>query len=291
MALTRRQLLGLSLGSTAAALAGVAYLQDESMSPALPKESQLLADFHCHPGNTYSQEDLVAMLSSSGLVGLTVFNTKMDSNVLTYEQALQLPGVQEIDQGMLARIEFNGSKGYFTRTQEVVAGIHHILAVGFEGNYFPQYEDPRKAVEDIHRRNGVAILNHPYVTPDHAARIVKYRFITADEEMKVIELCQLVDEIEVFNAQCLNPTLGIIVPNMKTANSRAVELAAKHDFKGISATDTHIRLEQVKHCGIYISEKNLSIDRIKDNIQTGNFDNSCKRYISRLSFARGMFGI
>ena len=91
MRLTRRQLLGLSLGSVATLASGIVYLQDESMSPAPAKDGQLLTDLHCHPGNTYSQSELVAMLSSPGLVGLTVFKTNGDSHILTYEQAVQLP--------------------------------------------------------------------------------------------------------------------------------------------------------------------------------------------------------
>jgi len=78
---------------------------------------------------------------------------------------------------------------------------------------------------------------------------------------------------------------------MKVANLWAGELAVEHGFKGTIATDTHFRLDQVKHCGIYIPEKDLSIDRIKEDLRTGNFDHTCQRYISRLSFARGMFGI
>ena len=116
MRLTRRQLLGLSLGSVATLASGIVYLQDESMSPAPAKDGQLLTDLHCHPGNTYSQQDLVAMLSSPGLVGLTFFKSESSDKLFTYEQAVKLPGVQEIDRGLLARIESSGSIGYFTKS-------------------------------------------------------------------------------------------------------------------------------------------------------------------------------
>lgn len=69
MALTRRQLLGLSLGS-AAALAGVTYLRDESMSPAPIREGKVLCDFHAHPCKNNDLDDLVARLGTPGLVGL-----------------------------------------------------------------------------------------------------------------------------------------------------------------------------------------------------------------------------
>lgn len=266
------------------------------MQPAPQKEGKILADLHAHLGNRYVHDKVIQMLSSPGLVGLSHINNVL--RILIYEKAIHLSGVKEIDKNMLAEINIAGETGYFCRTQEVIAGSAHILALGFEGDYFKKEDydnDPRKAVEKIHQRNGLAILNHPYVTPNPEARILKYRFINDKEEkVTLYDLCEMVDEIEVFNAQNINPLYGIVVPNMKKANILAEDLAVSN-HKGIACSDAHFRLEQVKICGIYLDEKDLCIEKIKEDIKKGNFERygNAKEgpYVTRRSFFRGMFGI
>lgn len=264
------------------------------MKPAPVREGRLLADLHCHPGNFYAREEILKILCSPGIVGLTFYNGSRTK--LLYEQAVGLPGVCEIDKKFLARIDSPFGTGYFIRTQEVAVGkdnLFHILAVGFTGEYLPftpnSYPDPRRAVEEIHRRKGIAILNHPYVVPDREARIIKYRLTNAEEERTIEDLCTMVDEIEVFNAQCINPTFGVIVPNMNQANARVGFLQRKYNFRGTVSSDAHNRLEQVKVCGIYVDEKDLSVERLKEDLRQGNFQNDYHCYVSRYSFVRGMF--
>lgn len=264
------------------------------MQPAPVKEGKILLDPHTHPGNYFKLEKIRRMLASPGIVGLSHING--ETRILFYEKAVTLPGVKEIDKGMLAEINFEGKKGYFLRTQEVIAGFAHILALGFEGDYFPNYDDPRKAVEEIHRRNALAILNHPYVTPNLKARIIKYRFINDNDEKRIVfELSQMVDEVEAFNAQNINPLGGLIVPNMKKANEQAEEIVIGGGFKWVAASDAHFRLEQVKICGIYLDLEDLCMEKIREDIKKGNFERygDAKEgpYVNRRSFFRGMFRI
>ncbi len=291
MKLTRRQFLaltglGITVGTTGI---GYAYLNDEKMEPAPRKSGRIITDLHCHPAHYKDDKATLEMLCSPGIVGLTFINHGKTGNILTYGDALKrFSGlVEEIDKGQLARIK--NTSGYFARTQEITGDTFHILAVGFSGDYLPNYIDARKTVEEIHKRGGLAILNHPEVTPDREARVVKYRFVNDKERKQRDELCEMVDEIEIFNAQNINPTFGLIVPNMKKANDDAEVLARGYDFKGIVTTDTHHRLEQPKICGIYIDERDLCLEKLKDDIKTGNFDNSYRRYVSKLSFVLGMF--
>jgi len=288
----RRKFLKITgIGTVTLVTCSYFYLNDERMERAPLRNGKVIADLHTHPANYKSDQETLEMLCSPGLVGLANINDKR-ANLLTYEQALKrFSGmVEEIDRGLLAKIKTPLGKAYFTRTQEITGGTHHILAVGFRGDYLPNYRDTRKAVEEVHKRNGIAILNHPYVTPNKDASVIKYRFITAKEENAIKELCEMVDEVEVFNAQCINPTLGIVVPNMKKANGRAEELVKNYGFKGTVSTDTHLRMDQPKMCGIYIDEDGLCIDKLKEDIKTGNFDNDHRQYVSRWSFAMGMFG-
>ncbi|MBT6774053.1 hypothetical protein HOA91_01655 [Candidatus Woesearchaeota archaeon] len=265
------------------------YLNDEKMKRAPKRNGKIIADLHTHPANYKNDQVTLDMLCSPGIVGLSFINHGRKNGILTYENTLKrfLGLVEEIDENKLARVK--GTSGYFARTQEITGDAFHILAVGCEGEYLPNYTDARQTVEEIHKKNGVAILDHPYVTPNHGAKVIKYRLLNKEEEKVAKELCEMVDEVEIFNAQNINPTFGIIVPNMKKANERAEVLIKDYGFKGIVASDTHFRLEQAKVCGIYVDEKELSIERLKEDIKTGNFDNSYRRYVSKMSFGLGMF--
>jgi len=276
-------------GISAAALAVGSnfYLNDEKMERAPIREGRILADLHTHPSSSGEDEETLEMLCAPGIVGLSY--TMFNSTLLTYENCLErFSGlIEEIDKGMLARIK--SGPGYIARTQEFHESPHHILGVGFEGGYIRDHKDSRKSVEEIHKRGGIAILNHPYATPNKSAKVVKYRFINAEEEKMMRELCDMVDEVEIFNSQCINPTLGIIVPNMKKNNRKAEILASEYGFKGTVSTDAHRRMDQPKICGIYLGEEGLCTEKIMHDIRTGNFDNDYKKYVSRYSFARGMF--
>ncbi|MDI6737492.1 MAG: PHP-associated domain-containing protein [Nanoarchaeota archaeon] len=243
-------------------------------------KGKILADLHCHPGRNNSAEDLAEMLSW-GITGLASFSAT--SGYLSYEDAMQLPNVREIDLGLFAEIEYNGKKGYFARAQEVSAGFH-ILALGCYNTIHP-LNDARNVIEKIHKEKGIAILNHPYVIST-GRKIIRYRLANEAEEKKLEELCGMADEVEVFNAQNIN--LLPVVAWMKNANEKAKELAARHDFKGIAASDAHRLLSQVKTAGIYLPSENLCIDAVKEHIKKGNFER-CEKYVSRRSFLKGMF--
>lgn len=300
---TRKQFLQWTAAAGALIALGTCsylYLNDEKMRRAPPKEGMIIADLHAHPGNKYDVKETLEMLCSSGIIGLTNQVTKTDpenKKILTYKQAVDRFSnyITEINKGSFARIKTAIGTGYFIKTQEIESGIHHLLAIGWEGeNYFSEDKDARKTVEEIHLRKGLAILCHPYITLNKGARIVKYRLLTSKEEEKMKELCGMVDEIEVFNAQCINPAFGIIIPNMKKANYQAEQLLNHYkQFKGIASSDAHFILEQPKICGIYLDEKELCLEKLKEDIKKGNFErlgNSEKgSYVSRWSFLKGMF--
>jgi len=244
------------------------------------KQGKIIADLHSHPSEENNLDGIINLLSW-GLTGLAATND--ESCILTYEDVLGLPTSKEIDKGLFAKFSFGGEKGYFVKTQEVMSN-HHILAIGCK-KYLPDYKDARKTVEEIHKQDGLAILNHPSVV-SYSIWPIKYRLINENEEKRVKELCEMVDEIEVFNAQNIN--LIPVFAWMRKANKKAKELASEYNFKGIAASDAHLILEQVKTSGIYISEDNLSIDSLKDHIKNKNFDRF-EQYVSHLSFLRGHF--
>lgn len=282
----RRTFINLGLSTVGVGLTGgtCAYLKDENMDRPTKKEGFVLADLHCHPSSGQNTEETLEMLIS-GLVGLT--ETNKSSNILTYSQALNFPHIEEIDPGILAKITYDDKVGYFMHTQEVLCD-YHILILGLKEN-LPHFDDSRKATEEAHRRGGLVILNHPYVVQNPAS-FTRFRLINDEEEKKVRELCELIDEIEVFNAQNINPTLGIVIPNMKVANEKAVQLAKEYGFTGIAASDAHKRIEQVGTTGIYLSEEKLCLESIQEQIKKGKFQRY-EHYVSRWSFVRGMFGI
>ncbi|MAG50239.1 hypothetical protein CL621_01200 [archaeon] len=251
------------------------------MKKAPEKQVKIIADLHSHPGTKNSTGDIMDLLSD-GITGLTATNSGL--YILNYEDVLlKFNGVKEIDKGLFAELSYNGKKGYFVKAQEVRSN-HHILSVGCE-KYLDDYEDSRKTVEEIHKHGGLAILNHPSVV---SCRFwpIKYRLVNEDEEKEVRELCEMVDEVEVFNAQNIN--LIPAIAWMKKANVKAKELAAEYGFKGIASSDAHLRLEQVKTSGIYVPEEDLSIESLKYNIMNQNFDRF-EQYVSISDFLKGHF--
>lgn len=285
----RRTFLKLACASAVIA-SGNFYFNDEKMRKAQRTlDGKIIADLHAHPANYKDDQSTLEMLSEQGVQGLTFI--RYNNKILTYEDVIKKFAnyITEIDKNMFAKVIYKDRTGYIVRTQELVGSPHHILAIGFEGGYFPVYKDPRKAIEEIHKRKGLAILNHPFITPNGGAKIVRYRFINDDEEKMVNELCEMVDEVEIFNAQCINPTYGLVVPNMKKANLKAEQFALKHNFKGTVASDAHKIFEQTKVCGIYVDEEKLCMDKLKHDIKHGNFDNNYRHYVSKWSFVKGMF--
>ncbi len=284
---TRRELLaGAFVTAVTLASAGGSYLFDEQMRPAPLYKSWMITDLHAHPRSAIGLEKAIEMLSSPGVVGLA--HIVGNNRILNYEEALSLPGAEELEDG-LAKIESPYGTGYFTRTQEITGGTHHLLAVGWEGEgYFENYADARKAIDEIHRRKGLAILTHPLVTPNREGSVVRYRFLNTSERDELYELLGMVDEVEVFNAQCIAPTSGLIIPDMKKANRKAVKAAADYaGLEGIACSDARLP-EQVKSCGIYLPEEDFCLERMKADIVDGNFWRF-EHYVSRDSFLRGMF--
>ncbi len=252
------------------------------MKKAPERCGKIIADLHSHPGTENNLDDIMNLLSS-GITGLTATNSGL--YILNYEDVLlKFSNVKEIDKGLFAELSFRGKKGYFVKTQEVRSN-HHILAIGCK-EYLEDYKDARKTVEEIHKQGGLAILNHPTIV-SYRFWPIKYRLINQDEEKEVRELCGMVDEIEVFNAQNIN--IFPVIAFMKRANRKAKKLAAEYGFKGIAASDAHYRLEQVKIAGIYIPKDKLSIEALKDHIINKNFDRFDEQYVSHLSFFKGHF--
>jgi hypothetical protein len=254
----------------------------------------VLADLHAHPTHKASLGTIVKTLSSPGLVGLTVKNIdKSGKDILNYEQALDLlpsPSFEEIDRGRLAKI----GDGYFARTQEMQVGWHHVLALGWQGDYFPNFETIDEAVVKIRSMGGIAILNHPYT-------LIKGQDMSLpenqEEEQMIREAYSKVDEVETHNAHNID-LLPFGRLAMKESNRRAEKLRKEEFdyFKGTAASDCHRLWSQVKKTGIYIDREIVEngIDSIKGAIKEGNFvnlgDSETGPYVSRTSFVRGILG-
>lgn len=277
----RRRFLKIAGIGALAIGAGHCYLNDENMKKAPEKEGKILADMHSHLAKKSTLEGIAETLSW-GITGLTTWYG--NSTIISYNDAVQLPGVREIDLGLFAEIEVRGSRGYFAKTQEVEADFH-ILAVGCIRD-LPNFDDSRKAVEAIHKYGGIAILNHPCTVATGGNRLIKYRVAEEKEIDKIKEICTMVDEVEVFNAQNINAVP--FAAWMKQSNRKAKEIAAEFGFKGVASSDAHRALSQSKVAGIYIPNENLCMDAIKRHIKAGNFERH-EQYVSRWSFVDGMF--
>lgn len=282
--MNRRTALGLISLGTLALTSGV-YMEIDTMEKPERKNGRILADLHCHPPKGKDLDETLESLVDK-CAGLTFEHHKNISRILTYELATELPGVKEKEAGM-AELNHAGKKGYLFRTQEVLAD-YHLLVIGMK-DYLPNFDDARKAVEEARKQDAIVILNHPYVSVNIDSvnpPLVPCRLINSQEEEKLKELCQMVDEIEVFNAQNVNLYIPG-VPNMHKANDLARRLAPNFGFKGTAASDAHFRLEQVGISGIYLPEEDLCLEALREHLRKKNFDRH-EQYVPRWSFAAGM---
>ncbi len=279
----RRTVLGAGLAAVGALLS-CRYLDNEPMLDAPVLYEEVICDLHAHPSSEHSQEEILEMLGAPGLVGLAARDEESSGKILTYEKALALlesrgeEDFYEITPGKLAHYR----EGYFARTQELVAGIHHLLAMGWEGGYFPNYATLEEAVTEIHAREGIVILNHPFVVDERKSVVRRAR----PEHFSAIgKAYQIVDEVEVHNASSIDFVFG-----MKEANAQAKVLARVYGHLGIATSDCHRELEQVKKSGIYVEKRVIEeegMEGLKHAIAMGEFG-QYSSYLSRWSFLKGM---
>ena len=272
------------------------FLNNEPMKPAPKQDGKVLCDFHAHPCKKNDKTDLVAMLGSPGLVGLAgKFIDKSGEDISLYEEAVELvkkdPSFQEITPNQLAKYR----EGYFARTQEIQAGMFHVLGIGVEGDYlqkYTPYSSVAAAVDAIHRQHGVAVLNHPFFLCNGGLFV---KPATEEDLLKIKEGYRLTDEVEVFNAYCIDLIPGLIAA--KSQNGNAQQLLKEYPTKkGMTGSDCHRGLSQVKITGNYIDQTVIDeqgIDGIKQAIQRGSFERytaDSEPYVSRGSWILGVAG-
>ncbi|MDO8656571.1 MAG: hypothetical protein Q7K45_04995 [Nanoarchaeota archaeon] len=291
-------LLELGVGALAAGTGSYLYLNDQPMKPAPQREGKVLCDFHTHPSKKNKLDDIVDMLGSPGLVGLAAkYLDKSGDNILLYEEAIDIarikndPTFAEITPGKLARYK----QSYFARAQEVKADVFHLLAIGCEKDYlqpFKDYKSIDEAVQDIHARQGIAIFNHPFFVSRGGLLV---QFANEEEKEKIKQGYEIVDEVELHNAFCIN--LVPFVAWANKANKLAEELVAGDNYHGMAGSDCHRELQQVKIVGNYISEKIIEeqgMAGITHAIKTGQFQRygtyAFGPYVSRWSWMKGVVG-
>lgn len=280
-------------------LMGVGLNRDK-MEQYAEVDGALLADFHAHHRRSVSLEDKLRTFSQ-GISGITTF---MDTDILdgdkfhNYEDFVNLPNVREINSGLFARVDYEGKVGYIIKTQEIQGDYPrlHILAIGVKENIVG-HKDPRKIVEEIHKKSGVAILNHPYVVPSND--LFRYRLIDHAEERKMLEVLDMVDEVEVNNGQCIDLFFGIQLGplkriNMKKANRMAEGLLFIADYGGKkiigTASSDSKHISQVRSSGIWIPQKyTASIEGVKYCIKSKDFRRQ-DGLVNIYSFLLGHFG-
>lgn len=239
-------LLSVAGAAVAGATASYFFLNNEPMAPAPQKDGKVLCDIHAHPTHKESLEEITSRLATPGMVGLTVKNIdKSGEDILTYEIAAERLGKQctELDPGRLAKI----GKGYFCRTQELLVGLHHVLAIGWQGDYFPNYNTIEDAVTAIHNQQGIAILTHPFALASGSGMALPQ---THQEQELIRRAYRSVDEVEVHNAFCIDLFPKILA--MRQANEQA-ELLREIEFpqfKGTYGGDCHRQWNQIKLGGM-----------------------------------------
>ena len=299
----RRTLLGLGAAFIGTGVASYFYLDNESMISAPRKEGKVLCDFHAHLRITDPLEDVLAVIGTPGLVGIT--QRYQSTDYWTYESLIEEireePSFEqylfEISVGNLAKYK----NGYFARTQEVATGFTddglsdmcHLNVIGWnDADYFPNFEDPNDAIEAIKEKKGIITYNHPGSVPHRVKGQLIFRLPYDSEMSRIISFCKQVDLIEINNSHNINLYLPFI-DNMQKADELAEKLVSegycdedKHPSM-IAASDAH-HLEQVKTAGVYLLEESLQdVESMKSELLSGNFEIHASS-ISRWSFLKGI---
>jgi len=279
--LNRRQLLSLAIAGTAV-FPAYRYLNNHEMIEPPELTGKILVDLHAHPSKNNSERDIASLLSS-GVTGLAARHR--GKYILTYEDALNLPGVKEIDKGLFASLTKNRSTGYFAKVQEVDSD-HHILAIGCRKT-LPDYPDARQTIDEIHKQGGFAILPHPHLIFPYP---VLYPVVVREHQEEYIkELCGMVDEVELFNAKAVEVVPWLV--DLRISNERTKKLIGLlrqqgQTHTGIAASDAVHNLSQVRKSGIYVPKEGLCIDALMSHIREKRFERF-EQYLSWTSVAHG----
>jgi len=255
-------------------------------------------DFHTHPPRARHISKLYEKLGSPGVVGLSTINYPgYFKRSLTFEEVLKRfsPHIQELEKGKLAKL----GEGYLIREQEFNGIDYHILGMAFEHDYLDNNLDPRKAVELIHKYNGMAQLNHPGIITSPSL----YKKVnTSQEERKKKELVDMCDFVEEHNAQNINfwlaSPLAFLLNKlydkdidvfMKSANNPAKQIVKESGKPGTYSSDARL-LQHIKSNCVYIpdSGKDLSTEEVFSYIKQNQFEKSKPRLVSQASFGAGM---
>jgi hypothetical protein len=256
------------------------YLGKENIERLKLRDNKIPADLHVHLSKDSNPKDVKEVLTQGGLVALTTYSGA--NKLLSYHDVKNYEGFKQIDPGIFGELTYNGNTGYVLNGQEITAD-HHISALGCK-EQISNIKDSIEAVKEVHKQGGIAILEHPYVIP---GGITRYRLLNEKEENKLYEICGIIDEVEVFNGQCISLIPYII--DMEKANEKAKKFVDNYfDFKGIVSSDTHLRFEQVLTSGIYISHEDLTFKKLEEIIKGGDFEAVGNR-VSKISFLKGHF--
>ncbi len=273
----------------------ISYLDNRHMKkPPVETEHHLLLDSHVHLSAKEKPENLVLALSK----GITVITAISGSKgILTYNQAIQLEGVTETEDGIMAKVEHEGNVGYIVRGQEIVSDKHHIVGISWKDNPnvpITSHADSRRTVEEIQKRGGLAILAHGYAV----RRDFGFTYPSYEEEKRISELLRGVDGAETFNSNCICLVPGLF--DVSDANRRMLEtVQTKTKLRGLNVSDTHYQLKQHQLSGVMVPKEHFCLEALCHYITSGAFINNSitfgnprisaklQNYVSRWSFIKG----
>ncbi len=269
-------------------------------------------DLHTHVPRDADGSELERTLAGQA-TGLAK-NTRMPGALL-YEDAVDMPGVEEVEQGRIARLRGENGVGYLVRAEEIGSphysrNIPHLLAVGCEGDYLGDSDDPYETVSEIHNRGGIAILNHPSIV-DSGNQLLQLKLIDPRKDETMTRLAEMTDGVEGGNAYQTNVIpdflsqrlgnyflereldsnlLGLVLSQfiMHEGIEWQKQLATQSGKKWMAASDSHLVLEHVGVAGNYMEEESLqSVEDLRGTIREGRFEQE-EAYLDFSEMAKGI---
>lgn len=214
---------------------------------------------------------ITVMLHEQGMdtLGLETFKKKVEEN----------PKYEIKDYGKYVEVKTENDKLIAIKAQELRDNYgRDVLAIGCDG-LIGHHPTLREFVEEIHKRNGIAIIAHPMTINNEG--FFPFRLANKKEIKNLENIYYEADSIEEFNSQ--NYLW------MYHSNILAELFSKEHNILGTAGSDTHGDLEQIGLSGIIIKANLLGMDNLihdlKNIVRNKKF-RIHKEYTNPINFAK-----
>ncbi len=255
--------------------------------------------FHPYLKGDFDLLDILRTMEEKGLTGIGLLYYEWEPNISLeiykkIDPELRKQYSVEVSENLLIFTNKITTKPlYIILGQEVGVGgtkrEWHILSIGAYG--IPPAENPEEAIEEILRKGGLVIIDHPFADPS-----IGFRDLNQEKEEKLIDICQKYrGKIALeWNGYCIS-WLRKLLPGYGDVNQKVEQLGENIPLPVVPTTDLHARSSKLlKALGtsfieIPLKDSDLNpgnlLSALKRNVLSSIF-RTHKEYVSFWHFVR-----